>query len=87
MVENENDIAEWPDALIRDDQMRLVMQGPYCTLTGCSVESDQWWPDASDQQSTLLERDQTRLIVFLSRPISLLTLCDTCQYDQRIRSS
>jgi hypothetical protein len=58
-VEIETDIAEWPDAPIMGDPTRPVMQEPYCTLTGRSVESDQWWPDAFGQRSTLLERDRT----------------------------
>jgi hypothetical protein len=64
-----------------------VVQGPYYTLTWHTVMSDQWWPDASGQQSTLLEWDRTRPIVFQSCPISSLTLWDTCQHDPRVRSS
>jgi hypothetical protein len=56
-VEIETSSAEWPDAPIRDDRTHPIVQGPYCTLTRRSVESDQWWPDASGQRSTLLEHN------------------------------
>jgi hypothetical protein len=71
-VENQNDTAEWPDAPIRGDRTRPIVQEPYCTLTWRSTASDQWWPDASGQLSTLLERDRTRPVIFQSRPIILL---------------
>jgi hypothetical protein len=58
-IEFETDNAEWPDAPIMGDRKCLIMQGPYCTLTGHLIESDQWWPNASGQRSTLLERDRT----------------------------
>jgi hypothetical protein len=71
-VENQNDTAEWPDALIRGDRMRPIVQEPYCTLTWRLTASDQWWPDVSGQLSTLLERDRTRPVIFQSRLIILL---------------
>jgi hypothetical protein len=64
-VENQNDTAEWPDAPIRGDQMRPIVQDRYYILTWRSTASDQWWPDASGQLSTLLERDRTRPVIFL----------------------
>jgi hypothetical protein len=71
-VEKLNDIAEWPDTPIRGDRTRPIVQESYCTLTWRSIASDQWRPDASGQQSTLLERDRTRPITSQSRPIRLL---------------
>jgi hypothetical protein len=71
-VENQNDTAEWPDAPIRGDRTCPIVQEPYCTLTWCSTTSDQWWPDASGQLSTLLEHDRTRPVIFQSRLIILL---------------
>jgi hypothetical protein len=61
-VKKLNNTAEWPNAPIRGDRTRLVVQEPYCTLTWRSLMSDQWWSNASGQQSTLLERDRTRPI-------------------------
>jgi hypothetical protein len=58
-VEIEISSAEWPDAPIRDDRTRPIVQESYCTMIGRSVESNQWWPDASGQRSTLLERGRT----------------------------
>jgi hypothetical protein len=71
-VENQNDTAEWPDAPIRDDRTRPIVQEPYYTLTWRSTASDQSWLDMSGQLSTLLEHDRTRSVIFQSRLIILL---------------
>jgi hypothetical protein len=69
--------AEWPDALVRDDRTRPIVQDSYWTLTWRSTASDYRWPDAWGQLRTLLERDRTRPITSQSRPISLLP-SETC---------
>jgi hypothetical protein len=79
--------AEWPDAPVRDDRTRPIMQEPYWKMTWRSTASDHRWPDASGQLRTLLERDRTRPVTSQSRPIILFTLWNTCQTDQRVRSS
>jgi hypothetical protein len=49
----------WPDAPIRDDRTRLIMQELYWKLTWRTIASDHRWPDASGHHGTLLERDRT----------------------------
>jgi hypothetical protein len=93
--------STWPDASGRwqqsnlkrtalSDRTRPVVQEPYCTLTGRSVESDRWWPDAFGQRSTLLELDRTycRRVRSFSQscPIRSLTLSDSGQPNHRVWS-
>jgi hypothetical protein len=97
-VEIETSSAEWPDAPIRNDRPRPIVQGPYYTMTGCTVESDQWWPDVFGQRSTLLERDRTHCgrvrsfssrvrLVFLPSVTRVNTINVSGPHKDRVRSA